>query len=753
MLGLIPSLALVLVWASNAYSLLADGMELNRQAELGRSLDPKLDAVRWNVEKEMRVSSAWLADSEASHGSLKSQRNRTDSSIEALGDLRQKLEDAPENVRAAQIPFADVLRKFPLSQLRTQIDRRAVEPLEVMQSFNSLIGAEITALFEARQVPQGSLVSKAQPLSMLTITSQAIHLEDTVMAQALVSGTMRPAERVAFMTPLGLQRSMLADLEGIQSPSEQAALDRLTKSAAWKRMAATEDAVLAARTDERGRMKLPPTAAQWRSDLDTLERGLEDLIRERTDRLLASQTDTAHDTLRHEGVVTLAGLAAVIVSATLSWRVARSLLRRMAGLRAATLELAQKRLPAIVERLNRGEKVEVESEALDLDYGSDQVGQVAQAFNAVQRTGIHSAVALADARRGFQKAILISARRSQNLVNGQLAFLDDLERKYENPGVLKDLYQLDSQATQLRRYEDNLLIISDSRPARHWNEPVPLADVLRSAVGEVAEYQRITVSAEDQVSLVGRAVGDVVHLLAELTENATRFSPPVCPVLVRGDTVGKGVAVEIEDRGVGMSEAEYASANLRLADPPPLDVLSLGDDARLGLFVIARLANRLGITVTLRPSVFGGTSAVVLIPEALLVRQPEQKDDRSEAPANGEARGTGLSPSPRGGSSGKQTPASVPTAPVALASAATAVRAASKNPDASGGPPPPLPERVPQASLAQELRQTPETETREGPAQQPPATAQRAAHSLSAFQRGSTQARKSGPAGDHGPGR
>jgi signal transduction histidine kinase len=174
----------------------------------------------------------------------------------------------------------------------------------------------------------------------------------------------------------------------------------------------------------------------------------------------------------------------------------------------------------------------------------------------------------------------------------------------------------------LRRYEENLVIISGEQPRRSWTEPVALIDILRSAVGEVAEYQRVEVNTDEEVFLSPPAVADVIHLLAELIDNATAYSPAPSPVGVRAGMVAKGLAVEIEDRGLGMSEEDYASFNAQLAVAPQFDVVALADDLRLGMFVIARLATRHGIAVTLRSSPYGGTTAIVLIPHEIVVHEP-----------------------------------------------------------------------------------------------------------------------------------
>ncbi|MCZ9343010.1 ATP-binding protein, partial [Streptomyces sp. TRM76130] len=270
----------------------------------------------------------------------------------------------------------------------------------------------------------------------------------------------------------------------------------------------------------------------------------------------------------------------------------------------------------------------------------DELGQVAQAFNAAQRTAVHTAVELADTRRGFQKVILGIARQSQNLVNMQLGKLDALERRHTDPEVLKGLYELDSVAAQLRRYEENLVVISGEQPRRSWREPVALIDILRGAVGEVAEYQRVEVSTEcigeddAEVYLAPPAVADVIHLLAELIDNATSYSPAPAPVDVRASMAAKGLVVEIEDRGLGLSEEDYASFNAQLAVEPQFDVVALAGDLRLGMFVVARLAHRNGITVTLRPSPYGGTTAIVLVPHEIVVRElPAAPDPAAPDPA------------------------------------------------------------------------------------------------------------------------
>ncbi|MFD0349905.1 sensor histidine kinase [Kitasatospora aburaviensis] len=196
--------------------------------------------------------------------------------------------------------------------------------------------------------------------------------------------------------------------------------------------------------------------------------------------------------------------------------------------------------------------------------------------------------------------------------------LDALEREHEEPDLLRELFAVDHLATRMRRNAENLVILGGALPARRWRNAVPVVNVLRSAVSETENYSRVVVQGVPRTSLSGQAVADVIHLIAELIENGTTFSPPYTQVQVSAQEVPKGLAVEVEDRGLGMGEEDYERLNDYLANPPELDVSALGDDLRLGLFVVARLAARHDIQVTLRPSPYGGTRAVVLVPSVLL---------------------------------------------------------------------------------------------------------------------------------------
>ncbi|MFD0787891.1 ATP-binding protein, partial [Micromonospora azadirachtae] len=234
------------------------------------------------------------------------------------------------------------------------------------------------------------------------------------------------------------------------------------------------------------------------------------------------------------------------------------------GVRTAALELAEQRLPEVVTRLRRGEQVDVGREAPPLEYGDDEIGQVGRAFNEVQRTAIRAAVDEVSLRRGLNEVFLNIARRSQSLVHRQLALLDRMERGTEDPDELAELFQVDHLATRLRRHAEDLVILAGAAPGRGWRNPVAVVDLVRGAISEVEAYDRVVIVDVQRAGVLGRAVGDVIHLLAELVENATAFSPPATRVSVNGQRVANGYALEVTDRGLGMSDAALAEAKRRL---------------------------------------------------------------------------------------------------------------------------------------------------------------------------------------------
>ncbi|MET7687359.1 nitrate- and nitrite sensing domain-containing protein [Streptomyces sp. NPDC005483] len=634
MLALVPSVTLAAMWGVTTTQLFAEGLRLRSQTELSRSTGAMGTETTLALQGERAVSAAWLAKVPGSRAALDEKRAATDAAVAELVGQSEKIQQAP--ARITDQLYSVLGSVGSLEYYRDQVDHPTdITAEQALDQYTSIIDDQIHAFQQLSQVDDGDLTSQAGPLVALEHAAELTSQEDVALTLAWPSGHLDERAWEHFVQLVNTRRWLVEDqIVPALSGEAKTQTQRILASGDWRTLTTVEDQVLAARpAGGTGKVALPDAGKRWADAMEKVSVRYTALIRQQTSGLLTRSADKAHEQLLTAASLSAGGLIALLVCLVMSWRITRSLSRRLRGLREATLGLAQERLPDVVARLERGEKVDIDRAAPELDYGSDELGQVAKAFNAAQRTAVVTAVELADTRRGFQKVILGIARQSQNLVNLQLSRLDTLEREHQDPDVLSGLYELDSTASQLRRYEENLVIISGGRPRRSWTEPVALIDILRSAVGEVAEYQRVEVHTEEEVCLAPPAVADVIHLLAELIENATLYSPAPSPVSVRAGLVAKGLAVEVEDRGLGMSEDEYAAFNSHLSEAPKFDVVALADDLRLGMFVIARLADRHGIQVTLRSSPYGGTTAIVLIPHEIVVREENEPEGRREVTA------------------------------------------------------------------------------------------------------------------------
>ena len=327
----------------------------------------------------------------------------------------------------------------------------------------------------------------------------------------------------------------------------------------------------------------------------------------------------------------LLSAAALVLAVVLVLITARSLIRPVRRLEAAAEETAGRRLPGVVQRLQEGEPVDLEAEsAPPIEVRSrDEIGHLAEAFNAVHRVAVRVAGREAALRRSVGDMFLNLARRSQSLIERQLEVIDELEGSGSDADVRAGLGELDHLATRMRRNAENLIILSGSEPARRWRGTIELAEVVQAAIEEVKEHTRVEVLHLDRVQLAGHAAGDVMHLLAELIENAVSFSAPGTKALVAGQPLPAGYLLEIEDQGLGMTDEQLVKVNQRLAKPPDIDFALA---RMLGFFVVTQLASKHGIKVQLRHSWYGGITALVLLPRQLLVN-PAEPAPAADVPA------------------------------------------------------------------------------------------------------------------------
>jgi methyl-accepting chemotaxis protein len=361
----------------------------------------------------------------------------------------------------------------------------------------------------------------------------------------------------------------------------------------------------------------PADAQQWLAAsttqielLRTVESRLLDRVIDQSSQLSSSaQGQALRDAVLIAVILAVALLALLLV--------ARSMARPLQRLRAGALEIAEHRLPQAVERLRTTETGDLDVRVEPLGIRSrDEIGQVAQAVDEIQEVAVRLATEQAALRRSIGDMFTNLARRSQTLIDRQLELIDDLERNEADPETLEHLFRLDHLATRMRRNAEDLIVLSGADPGRHWAQRMTLVDVVRAAAAEVEEYQRVEFLPLADLEVAGHASVDVIHLLAEVIENATVFSPPNTKVQIAGQSVPHGYVIEIEDRGLGMSDEELIQANERLANPPEIDFAL---SRVLGLYVVGRLAQRHGIKVQLRHSWYGGVTALALLPHTLLV--------------------------------------------------------------------------------------------------------------------------------------
>ncbi|MEL5954586.1 nitrate- and nitrite sensing domain-containing protein [Streptomyces sp. CLV115] len=338
---------------------------------------------------------------------------------------------------------------------------------------------------------------------------------------------------------------------------------------------------------------------------------------ELVDKAVAEAADISSgartDAVVNAAVVIVSLLAAFVLAGLM----ARQMSRSMRRLRTAAFGIAEQRLPMLVDQLSRAEPGRVDTRVQPIPIHSrDEIGEVARAFDQVHREAVRLAAEQAMLRGNVNAIFTNLSRRNQSLIEGQLTLITDLENNEADPDQLENLFRLDHLATRMRRNGENLLVLAGEEPGRRWNQPVPLVDVLRAAASEVESYERIELAGVPETEIHGQSVTDLVHLLAELLENATTFSSPQTKVRVTATRLPDGrVMIEIHDKGIGLTAEDFADINHKLANPPTVDAAV---SQRMGLFVVGRLSDRHGIRVQLRPSgEQAGTTSLVMLPDAI----------------------------------------------------------------------------------------------------------------------------------------
>lgn len=617
---LVPLVSLTALWGFATVITGREALQLFDVAYIIDKVGYPVEDVARVIQKERRQTLVVLGDPRAAAATaeLTKRRAETDLAVERITVSARDSKVIDELSPQSAQRLRSIVSAFQgIGTMRRSVDQNALDPTQALDLYNRLVDPCYDFLMNLHGLDNVEVDKEGRALVGISRARELLSREDAVIASALAAGKIT-APDVRHVSDFAAKRTLLYEFNLVTLPAE----DREDFEQYWKNPETQPLRDAEERFISGGAVNKPRnlTAAQWD---EASTKVLDDLAAMNTaagNRYQERIEPVAMDVMVQAAAAGILGFLALVFSLVLSVRIGRDLVRDLSRLRKEAHEASGVRLPSVMRRLAAGEHVDVETESPHLEYEKDEVGQVGQALNTLQRAAVEAAVKQADLRRGVSEVFVNLARRNQVLLHRQLTLLDTMERRTEDTEELADLFRLDHMTTRMRRHAEGLVILSGAAPSRQWRKPVQLMDVVRAAVAEVEDYERIEVRRLTRLGIVGPAVADVTHLIAELLENATVFSPPHTAVQVHGERVANGFTLEIHDRGLGMTPEALLDANLRLAETPEFE---LSDTDRLGLFVVSRLAQRHNVKVVLQPSPYGGTTAVLFLPAALLTEAPE----------------------------------------------------------------------------------------------------------------------------------
>jgi len=694
LLFVIPLASLIALWGFAASVTLSNAIQAHNFNTEDNLYGVWAQAVVTQLAQERLQSFEWLSSGGlAPKQPMLGQERATDT---AVNSFRRGLNANPGLIQPSARPAlrTALATLGKLGGIRASVNSGHTTALAAFQAYNAIVDAQFR-MFSSLVVVNDTPVYQQAVASIAA--GRAIEMasrEAALVAGAFADrGRMSTAERVLFAQTVATQRLLTGDALGELSPSLGAAYRSAYASRAYASFAAIENQIVASIGSK---APIPVNPLVFGAATIPLFKDLQAAQARNRVVLSTLGTTTGNRLLVEVLVAGGLGLVAVVLSVFLMVRFGRRISRELTGLQRSALELATDHLPRVVERLSHGEEVDAAAEAAPPPAGRiAEITKVAEAFSSVQSTAVEAAVGQARLRKGVSQVFRNLAWRSQSLLHRQLALLDTMERRSDDPDTLAELFQLDHLTTRMRRHAEGLIILSGAAPGRGWRTPVPVIDVLRGAIAEVEDFTRVRVITQSVDAVASSAVADVIHLVAELIENATTCSPGNTEVVIRADRVANGFVFEIEDRGIGISEDELARINDRLAHPPEFD---LADSDRLGLFVVARLAAKHRIKILMRPSAYGGTTAIVLLPRAIVVTSDEPEAAKNaELPARPVPAFAATAAMPGTAAAGPAAPG--PTGPPVPDT--EEIRAWAAEPSAAE---PGLPRRVRQHSLAPQLK-------------------------------------------------
>ncbi|MFC9587313.1 nitrate- and nitrite sensing domain-containing protein [Streptomyces yangpuensis] len=741
-LAVVPTVAMGTQVTLTADRLLEQSARLRADVEAAERVGAPLYTLLVDMQEERTATAAQWAGTDGAETELRVRRAATDT---AAAEFRRLADDPSRS-------FTEVTRQLDrLPAYRQRADTRSGAADSTLAYYSDVIGKVIQVYQqEFSHAEDAELAQASRPVVSMLQATEMVAREDTVLALAGPSGELSFVGYDQFVSSLGAQRYLHeALIVPHLTERDERFYERVVGSEDWQAKTRIENAVLSGHKDTVAGIKVPAEVGDWKSAHANFSVQMTTLNIDLARSVLARGEAKAAE-LQAEVAWLIAGsgggLLAVVVVVVFT---TRSVLRRLRELHERTVTVAEETLPDVVARLERGQTVDPGT-LPSVTGDRDEVGRVSDAFARAVAVSVDGHRRLAAERHGFGLFASGIASRTGNLVSRQLSLTEDLQDTFgHDEALLAQLMRSDQLTVGMRRQIENLLILAGGEVPDPHTEPMRVADLLREAAAEVEDFRRIERQALDETSVEPSVISQISHLLAELLDNATRFSPPKSKVVIRAELVADGLTVEIEDRGPRVSPERYEEMNGRLHQAPPYSVLA-ENAHRLGLFVVGHLADQLGATVTLRRSVYGGTCAVVVLPAELLLptegeapSQPARREPALPAPA-AEPTAAAAVPAPSGPEPAaaeeperdpepEQEPDSAPEPdpgpePVAHTSAGLpsrrtkaprpapasvpAVASAARPAPPAAPTRPALPERVPQTHIADQLRAPRVPETR-----------------------------------------
>ncbi|BCJ26683.1 sensor histidine kinase [Actinocatenispora sera] len=765
--ALVPSVALIALWLVGASYLGYTGVYARQVASSVRQVSiPAVNGLA-SLQKERQLSMAELANSAgtpAGTRSLNAQRATSDEGLASMQNAaKAALGSAPASIKDQMATVTGYLHELP--KVRAQIDARTISPQNVYAFYNKILDASIQ-LFntQARIIPDATASQGGFAATDLFRVSDLMSRAGSQAAGAFAAKKFSTNDYLTYVQLVGAYRSQLSNVEADLLPDVRAGVRRMMRSDEWSRLSAAEDAILADGAWQGGvPTGLPVDSAAWGKLTDQVSNDLIELAKSQADEVSAQGLASGNQNLGWAIGGSVA--AAAVVALAILWAlrrssvlVGRTLIPRIRQLGEDANLIVRTRFPAIRERLAAGERVNVREELGQInsaadeeaEQGQDEIDNVRKTLNDAVVLAADAVVSEGQARAGVLRVFLGIAYRNQRPLQQASRALDAEERAEEDPARLEKWFRVHHRVNQVRGVNESLIILGGGKPGRKFQTPIPLLQVMQAAKAQAEDYDRVKLETAPEVRVRGDAVNGTIHLLTQLLNNAIGFSSTESDVRVRGVYVDRGIAIEVEDRGIGMAPEDLDQANAMLKQAPEFNVNALGDGSQLGFWVVAQLAKQLGITVTLTTSPYGGVLAVVLIPKAQLDNAADRSGDISrmaesvDVPRDVEQTMqmpafVGAPPAPRrpglstngaahrldSGSAHRPAPTARPVSPapriqpgtghaslgardigVEPPARVTAIRQQPQVPERDARPGrPPLPERQPQQHIAPQLRE------------------------------------------------